>query len=99
MLGQQTNADEALWQVEKELELVDKTVEKISFQHVYSQSLTRVGRLAEPPVQQYSGPPPPAPFQTLSLTRAGRLAARSADNLLVSRLEPLEQDSSSAPLR
>ena len=73
------------YQVERELSLVDKTVEKTSFQLQYSRSLGRDGRLP-PDVEQYSGPPPPAPgHTTLSLTRAGRLASsRSSEALAVS---------------
>ena len=72
-------------QVERELSLVDKTVEKTSFQLQYSRSLGRDGRLPAD-VEQYSGPPPPAPgHTTLSLTRAGRLASsRSSEALAVS---------------
>ena len=74
-------------QVERELCLVDKTVEKTSFQQ-HSRSLGRDGRLPGPEweAERYSGP-------SLSLTRAGRLGGgRSQEALPVSsRLRPPAQ--------
>ena len=63
-------------QVERELSLVDKTVEKASFQQS-SRSLGRDGRLPE-------WEPPPGRSGSLSLTRAGGLGGRNREALPVS---------------